>query len=69
MVHIQPLHIESVINSVHEYLGKQKTPVKAKTIATRVNLTPKQARYMLRTYFEDYKISEKLSTRRYYLKN
>lgn len=69
MVHIQPLHIESVLNSVHEYLGKQNTPVKAKTIANRVNITPKQARYMLRTYFEDCKIYDKLSTRRYYLKN
>lgn len=68
MVYIQPLNIESVLNSVHEYLGKQKTPVKARTIAARIQITPKQARYVLRTYFKDYKISEKLSKRRYYLK-
>lgn len=69
MVQIQPLHIESVLNNVYEYLGKQKTPVKAKTIASRVNITPKQARYVLRTYFKDHKISDKLSTRRYYIKH
>lgn len=67
MVYIQPLHVESVIDSIREYLGKQKSLVKAKTIANRVQITPKQARYVLRTYFKEYKFSDKLTKRRYYI--
>jgi len=68
MVHVQPLHIESVLENIHIYLEKQNTPVKANTIANRIQITPKQARYVLRTYFGEYIRSDKMSTKRYYFK-
>ena len=68
MVYTSALQIDTVLANVNEYFGKQRTPVKAKTIASRVNITPKQARYVLRVYFQEYLISDKLSPKRYYLK-
>lgn len=68
MVCVQPLQIENVLTNVHEYFEKQKMPFKAKTLANRVNITPKQARYVLRKYFNEHLIKDKLVTKRYYVK-
>lgn len=68
MVCVQPLQIENVLKNVHEYFEKQKMPFKAKTLANRVNITPKQARYVLRMYFTEHLIKDKLATKRYYVK-
>jgi len=36
------------------YFANQKTPIHSNTFARKMNLTPKDARYMLRVYFKEY---------------
>lgn len=51
------------------YFANQKTPIHSNTFARKMNLTPKDARYMLRVYFKEYKLDtiKRSSSREYYM--
>ena len=66
MVSVRPLQLESVITTVRDYFITQKTPVKAKTVARCIHITPKQARYVLRKYFDELRITKIDSRKTYY---
>ena len=64
----QELNIPEVKCKIDEYFEKQKTPCKAKTISQKIGVSPKQTRFILLTYFDNYMIKKKFSSKRFYLK-
>ena len=54
MVH-QQLDMEAVLVRANDYFDSQRTRVTPNTFASRIGITPKQARYVLFTYFDSYK--------------
>lgn len=52
------LDVEIVRANIEKYLQKQQYPVKYGSVSKNVNITPKQCRYMLRTFFEQHKIGK-----------
>jgi hypothetical protein len=64
----QELNIPDVRCKIDEYFEKQKTPFKAKTLSQNIGVSPKQTRFILRTYYTDYMITNKLNSKRFYLK-
>jgi hypothetical protein len=64
----QELNIPEVRGKIDEYFENQKTPFKAKTLSQKIGVSPKQTRFVLRVYYNDYMVPNKYSTKRYYLK-
>ena len=44
------MHIESTLKTMHAYVQTQTHGVTSYTISKRVGITPKQARYLIKTY-------------------
>jgi hypothetical protein len=64
----QELNIPDARCKIDEYFEKQTTPFKAKTLSKKIGVSPKQIRFILRVYYNDYMIKNKLSSKRFYLK-
>ena len=53
------MNIKDVLSRAHVYFSTLNHPVSSHTFSKRVQVTPKQARYVLRTYFKDYIVPRK----------
>lgn len=51
----QEFDVDAVLVRANDYFDTQRTSVTPNTFASRVGITPKQARYILFTYFDSYK--------------
>jgi hypothetical protein len=49
------MNIKESLKRIHTYIGTQSHSVTPHTISKRVGIQPKQARYLVRTYFRDAK--------------
>ena len=68
----QELDIQIVVNTINVYFINHRYPVSYKTVANRVNISPKQSQYILNTYFQNYKVRSnlnKMSKKIYYVKS
>ena len=59
-----------LVKDARMYFEKQNNPIAYKTFGKRMNLTPKEARYVLRVYFKTYEMKplhRLKTTKRYYM--
>lgn len=61
------LDYDSIKPSIDEYFKNQKHKCASKTLAKRVSVAPKQMRYILKTFYSEYMVHDKLSKKIYYL--
>jgi hypothetical protein len=60
-----------LVKNARMYMDTQKQPIAYKTFARKMQLTPKDARYVLRVYFNDYivpSLYRKMKMRKTYYK-